>query len=233
MIIYFDLDDTLFDESAFCLSAYSEVAAHLSYEYGRDFSYLPWLMSDALRRRENPFDRVEAELRRLYPEKKSVDVRRLVEIYRNHCPESLPLPEASRRALDGLRRRGIILGLITDGRKLTQRNKLKALGLYQYFAPENILISEEAGGDKTSDVMFRKAMERHPGENMIYVGDNTSKDFRQPNLLGWTTFCLRHLRPMVHPQDFNTAAPDAPAYIITSLPELLLYIPKDISTPSS
>lgn len=225
MIIYFDLDDTLFGESDFCRSAYAEVAFTLQQAHGRDFSYIVDKMYELLLRRENPFSWLEEELRVLGLWREGV-IGELVEIYRTHAPAVLPLPEGSRRLLDALKKRGVRMGIISDGRSLTQRNKMKALGIESYFAPEDIFISEECGADKRSDVMFRKAMEQHPDEAMIYVGDNTAKDFRQPNLLGWTTFCLRHMRPMVHPQDFNSSWPDAPARILSHLPELLLLLPR-------
>lgn len=231
MTIYFDLDDTLFEEREFCRSAYTEIASFLSQTYDFVFSYIVPRMMEQLSRRDNPFDLLEAELKSRGLNREGL-IKELVEMYRNHVPEKLPLFSDTKRTLDVLKKRGVRLGLITDGRSLTQRNKIKALGLPEYFAPEDILISEECAkelpadkeqkADKTTDVMFRKAMEMHPDDRLIYVADNTAKDFRQPNLLGWTTFCLRHMRPMIHPQDFNTAPPDAPQYIITHLPELLL-----------
>lgn len=222
MTIYFDLDDTLFDEREFCRSAYAEVASALQNAHGSVFSYIVPQMYALLLRRENPFSWLEGELQRLGIWREEY-IGELVELYRSHAPASLTLPEGSRRVLDALKKRGVRLGIISDGRSVTQRNKIKALGLESYFAPEDILISEECGYDKREEGMFRKAMQLHPGETMVYVGDNTSKDFRQPNLLGWITFCLRHIRPMVHPQDFTAEWPDSPRQIITSLPELLLY----------
>lgn len=224
-MIFFDLDDTLFDEHTFCSSAYEEIAAYLSDRHGCDMTYIIAAMTDLLYRRENPFTWLDEELNRRGLNHEGY-LKELISIYRNHAPEMLPGTRDMHHTLSLLKERGYNLGLITDGRSVTQRNKIRALGLEQYFDPEAILISEETGYDKTSPENFRKAMELDgDGEPMVYVGDNTAKDFRHPNLLGWHTFCLRHMRAGVHPQDFTLPYPVAPSYIISSLPELLLYFP--------
>lgn len=221
-MICFDLDDTLFEEYDFCRSAYEEVASRLSDRYDYDFGYVAPLMYEAVVRRDNPFDLLDTELKAKGINDDSV-IREMVEVYRAHAPEKLPLPEPSARTLRVLKNRGVKLGLITDGRSLTQRNKIKALGVEDYFEPSDILISEECGADKRSPDMFRRIMEAHPEEKIfIYVGDNTSKDFEQANALGWLTVCLRRHTPGVHPQDFTRPLPEAPRRIITQLPELLL-----------
>lgn len=218
----FDLDDTLFYEKDFCRSAYEEIAVVLGARYRCDLSFLPVKMGEALNNRENPFDVMREALGNRGLSVTEDDVREMVELYRHHAPEYILPMRGAGMLFDALRRRDVRIGIITDGRSYTQRNKLHATGLDKYIAPEDILISGECGSDKTSPLMFEKMMAMHPEEaGFRYVGDNTQKDFRHPNLLGWDTVCLRHYRPGVHPQNFSAVWPDAPRRIISALPELL------------
>lgn len=233
MYIFFDLDDTLFEEREFCRSAYREVVATIVERYPLDSIIRQRLeegMWQTLCRRENPFSWLESELKDSGME---YDIKSLVEVYRRHQPISLPLNQDVRPALEALRKRGDIIGLITDGRSLTQRNKIRALGLDELFPPELILISEETGYDKRSSEPFRKAMElcgvitKEGGSAEVngfaYIGDNTAKDFLHPNLLGWDTICLRHKHPGIHPQDFNKQWPEAPHCLINTISDLLTH----------
>ena len=68
----------------------------------------------------------------------------LLQIYREHKP-AIALSEETVEVLEALKKESHVLGLITDGRSLTQRNKIKALGLDKYIESSLILISEETG----------------------------------------------------------------------------------------
>ena len=54
--------------------------------------------------------------------------------------------QRTKHLLDVLKEKNIPAGLITDGRSVTQRNKLKSLGLLNYF--KEVIISEEFGSEK-------------------------------------------------------------------------------------
>ena len=66
----------------------------------------------------------------------------LLEVYRSHFP-SIELYEDSYQLLSFLFENKAKLAMITDGRSLSQRQKLKALTIEQLFNP--IQISEETG----------------------------------------------------------------------------------------
>lgn len=222
-MIVFDLDDTLFDEREFCRSAYAEITAELSSRFQADAPRVLDTMWSALMNRDNPFTAMEEELERekiAFPPELT---KEMVRLYRSHRPERLSPGRGVIATLERLRRDGVKTGIITDGRGTTQRAKIAALGISEFFDDSDILISEEQGADKRSELMFRRLMKLHPYERgFAYVGDNTEKDFLQPNLLGWTTVCLRHLRAGVHPQDFRHTGAMAPDIIVSSLPELLI-----------
>lgn len=61
--------------------------------------------------------------------------------YRTHIP-SIVLPEEVENMLSVLKKQGCVIGLITDGRKITQWNKIHSLGLERYIDKEDCIISE-------------------------------------------------------------------------------------------
>ena len=130
-------------------------------------------------------------------------MNRIVTRCRNHIPDGgygfRPGIEGTLLSFSG---RGDVVGLITDGRSVTQRRKIEALALGRWISDENIFISEERGYDKRRPEPFRSFMERYPtAEEYVYIGDNPMKDFEVANRLGWTTVMLRDTSGInIHPQ---------------------------------
>lgn len=174
-VVVFDLDDTLYKEVDYVKSGYKAVA-----EYWGDASLYDVEMA-AYESGRNAFDVLKAK-------KPDADIEKSVEVYRNHKPD-ITLPCESVITLEYLSRK-YPLALITDGRSIGQRNKIEALGIAEYFAPEDIIISEEFGSDKHSQANFKAIMAHHGDAEYFYIGDNPEKDFYQPGLLGWTTIQL-------------------------------------------
>ena len=86
-----------------------------------------------------------------------------------------------------MREKQIKIGIITDGRPEGQRNKIQALGLEELV--DDIIITDELGGiqfRKPCDIAFRIMQTRwrlHTDE-IVYVGDNVTKDFQAPRQIG-------------------------------------------------
>lgn len=183
MLIAFDLDDTLFSEIDYVRSSYRAIAR----EYGADL--LPLMM-----RAPTPaaaFDAIP------------VPIADALSIYRNHIPD-IRLSREVEQALDFLKGEGHTLAIITDGRSVTQRHKIEALGLERFVDADHILISEEIGAEKLSGVPFRMLERLHPDEKCrIYVGDNPAKDFAAANKSGWHTVCLLDSGNNIHKQHFD------------------------------
>lgn len=219
IVVVFDLDDTLYEEIEFVLSGYEAVDACLSARYGLASGECFGIMRDAFRGGRNPFDELSAYL----SEKRGIDdlnVSDLVSIYRFHQPH-LCLRTGASGLLEELQSRGIKLGIITDGRSRTQRNKICALGLEKYFEPENVVISEEIGADKTESAGFVGFVHRYPNaRGFVYVGDNPAKDFYQPNLLGWLTVCVAGGENNIHSQEAVLTLDHAPQRVIKELQQL-------------
>jgi len=115
-------------------------------------------------------------------------------IYRNHIPQISLYPDAE-KMLASLKKQGISLGMITDGRPEGQRAKIKALGIEHFF--DKIIVTDELGGiefRKPNTIAFEK-MQKHFNvlyEAMVYLGDNPKKDFIAPKLLGMNSIYFKN-----------------------------------------
>lgn len=203
-MVVFDLDDTLYKEVDYVASgarAVAEAAAAAGF-ITADTAYDIVISAPTV---AEGFSRLEA-IAMQHELGSGFNIPHILNIYRNHRPD-IKLPIDSRQLLESLVSKDITLGLITDGRAVAQREKIKALGLDKYISSGNILISEETGHDKHSQFPFRKMMELNPAERQfIYIGDNPEKDFRWPNELGWTTVMLRDIYEVnIHPQSIDGA----------------------------
>ena len=201
-IVGFDLDDTLVAEVLFIKSGIRHIASWLH-------TRIPTLpeeritarMDAAMERRQNHYSALESLLTE-YQLSDTVDMKEIVAEFRSHLPDSSiyhPAPstiECLTRLKDDADVRTV---LITDGRSLTQRNKIAAAGLYTFFEDDDILISEETGFDKTSPDIFLRVMEKYAGaDEFHYIGDNPSKDFLHPSRLGWHTHRVHPFPLMIH-----------------------------------
>ena len=213
-VFVFDLDDTLYKEVDYLKSAFREIASFLEFNYGLSDVYDRLLQY--WQNGENAFENVikEGHL--------PLQVGDLLKMYRVHRPQ-ISLDNNTRQVLDQLHQDGV-LGIITDGRSLTQRNKMKALGLDAYIEHQNLYISEETGFTKPSLEPFRSLMKRYPDSDYYYIGDNPAKDFVAPNQFGWTTVCLlddgRNIHPQVWPAK-DDYLPQKKAHSILELLSLL------------
>lgn len=192
-VVVFDLDDTLMRERDFCRSGFRCIERVLLDEYGARMLGVAMRMNSMLIRRENYFSLLEDILVgyagfEAGSQKLKDKIGELVGIYRSHHPEGLHFAAGAEELLEALQKRGVVMALVTDGRSVTQRRKIEALGLERYIAPYNIYISEEVGADKKSPDSFQSIVRRYPeAKRFFYIGDNSEKDFIMPNILGWIT----------------------------------------------
>lgn len=215
-VIAFDLDDTLFPELDYLKSGFRAVASYAAEELGLDKDLLMTQMMTTWERGENAFDFIKEKY---FADNESF-ISNAVELYRFHRPEISLFPDAI-PMLEHLADKGVRLALITDGRSKTQRNKLEALDILRFFAPENILISEETGNDKTALGSWQTIVRRYPNASrFIYVGDNPAKDFLMPNKLGWHTIGLKDRGENIHRQTTIHSPLHSPQIWIDSISEI-------------
>jgi len=139
----------------------------------------------------------------------------VLEEYRNHIP-SITLREGALQSLRALKQQRCSIGLVTDGRSITQRNKLSSLGIHRFL--DQIVISEELGSEKPSFNNFNSFDQNAP---KYYIGDNPRKDFVAPNQLGWTTIMLLDDGYNIHSQDLIVAETYQAQFKIESFKDLI------------
>lgn len=172
--VIFDLDDTLYSEKQYVRSGYKSVAKLLGDETLADRLWTYF---------ENGKPAIDELLNELGCVEKKAEC---LEAYREQIPE-ITLYDGVTELIQELKSKGIKVGIITDGRVSGQKKKLAALGLDKL--ADDIIITDELGGiqfRKPCDIAFRIIQNRWriPFEQMIYIGDNPTKDFTAPKQLG-------------------------------------------------
>lgn len=214
-VVCFDLDDTLYKEIGFLYSGYRVISQVIEQRTGSTGVYdqMCQLRHDG----KNVFEELEKKYRGV------INKAEMLTIYREHKP-SISLDDGIESLLDALKQSGCIIGLITDGRSISQRNKISALGLERWIDNQNIVISEEFGSEKPNEQNYLYFEKRYPGCRYYYIGDNVEKDFIAPNKLGWETYCLKNDMRNVHYQNFNMPDIYLPNRIISLISDLILLI---------
>lgn len=205
-----DLDDTLYPERDYVSSCFAFASQLVEQAYGCNGVQLR--LDDCFR--QGCADPIKEVLTTVgVPDTARAEI---VSAMRAHVP-SIKLDDGARRILESMLKSRRAVSVITDGRSLTQRRKLQALGLIGAVEP---YISEELGHSKSSPAAFEAVMAAHPqASSYWYVGDNPSKDFVHPNRLGWETVMIstegRGVHCQVPPSDAHRAR-----YVIKSWEEL-------------
>lgn len=186
--VIFDLDDTLYSELDYMKSGYKAVSEYILSIEGINI-YLDMLL--AYNNGMNVFETIIKEYNL------SLTVNDLLKIYREHLPIISIYPDAL-QFINKLKNYNIPLGIITDGRGTSQRNKLKGLGIFEYF--NDIIISEEFGTEKPNPNNYLYYHNKYSNYNFYFFGDNLKKDFNVPIELGWISFCLLDKGYNIHKQ---------------------------------
>lgn len=173
MVIVFDLDDTLYDESSFVRSGFDAVADYLQEVFSiPSEDSLIYMLERLSKGRGHIFD--DLLMKNVIFSIKNV--KRCLSVYREHKPK-INLYKEAIDCLDRFRKYPIYV--VTDGNKQVQHNKLNSLDLCNKV--EFCYLTHRYGKDKAkpSPYCFFKICEReNVGPcNVVYVGDNPSKDF--------------------------------------------------------
>lgn len=212
MVIVFDLDDTLYREITFVKSGFQEVAQYLQDSYQvpvkRSFDFM-------IRKLEEGRGRIFDDLLLEHGTYNKKTVRQCLSVYRRHQPKIQLTPEAD----DCLRRlRNYPLYIVTDGNKLVQANKIRALELEQRVRFCYVTHRYGVKNSKPSPYCFLKICEREKvsPQDVVYIGDNPHKDFVGIKPLGFKTIRLRNgqYKDVIKPEEFEAD------YQIKSLNEL-------------
>lgn len=207
----FDLDDTLYPEIDYVRSAFDYIGMEVTKLYGRASFAEELLRLNAL---GLPDPIADAWLQYALPE---ADLPSIIIAMRAHTPK-ISLSQGAQSILEELRRQGRPFSIVTDGRSVTQRKKIAALGCND---AAYVSILEEVGLSKLDTARFAAVAERFSPGQFWYVGDNPAKDFFVPRQLGWKTVMLDHQGRGVHAQKLPNDAAYHPDIITTNLLELV------------
>ena len=226
-VVCFDLDDTLCKEVDFLMSAYKEIASHavqVSVDRGcplHDVEQKAYeVMLEAYYHGHNAFEALNTYLGTDMP------LDEMLKIYREHIP-SISLSDDVIHTLDRMKAEGVLMGIVSDGRELTQWNKIRALGLTEWIPESNIIINSSVDNFKPAPYGYEhfikvvRALAQDSDLEFTYVGDNLKKDFIYPKKHGWKTICLKNDGRNIHSQNFDDTPVDAlPDRVVESILEI-------------
>jgi putative hydrolase of the HAD superfamily len=188
LCVVFDLDDTLYNEIDFIKSGYSHIKNYLNNIYNLNIRYIPNDIEIKTNKKhiqkfikKNNLNYIKADI--------------ILNILRYHTP-NISLHKKTSKLLNDLKKLDVKLGIITDGRSLTQRNKIYCLKILNII--DVIYISEEIKSLKPNSKAFKKIENKFKGHKYIYIGDNPYKDFATPNKLGWLTIGILNKQSRIH-----------------------------------
>lgn len=181
--IVFDMDDTLYPEHEYVNSGFLAVDTHLRHQningfYEKAIQLFEQgnngrIFNEALDMLEVPYEKEE--------------ILQLINVYRGHLP-SIQLFEDAKMVINSLSEH-YPLALISDGYLVAQQNKVKALKLEEMFT--EILLTDSLGRDnwKPSHLPYETIEKRLNlnGNDLVYIGDNITKDFIAAKERGWLT----------------------------------------------
>ncbi|MEZ9590565.1 HAD family hydrolase [Vibrio breoganii] len=205
--VVFDLDDTLYQEIDYQLSGYNSVIALCKTLYGQDMSNI---VKQATIEKSDVLSAITHTLNLPESVKES-----LLWQYRLHLPD-IGLSDDTNNTLAMIKKNAKHVAILTDGREISQKQKLAALGLSDL----PVFISETWGETKPGSKRFKKIMQSMPSENYIYIGDNLNKDFVTPNKLGWYTIGIRDSGQNIHTQNIIVDEEYRPKEWLSSIEDL-------------
>lgn len=188
--VIFDLDDTLYDEIDFVYSGFNAVSNYFSnkYEFNEEMFFNRIITLFIKYGRGNVFDLALKELN-IYNKH---NVKKAISVYRLHRP-NIKLPNLSIEIIKFLKEKNIPSFIVTDGNKIVQSNKIKALKLNDLVT--KVYITHQYGVDKAKPSIYCfekiKKNTKIRYEDMVYIGDNINKDFVNIKKIGIRTIRIK------------------------------------------
>lgn len=212
--LIFDLDDTLYDLSEPFQRAHADLFADILGEDCSELFRMSRIYSDEILELEKQGkipseDTFHHRIKRTYAdaglnlEREMTD--RFEEKYR-YYQKHITVPNGIKAMLDECKATGHSMALLTNGKVKGQGNKIKALQMERWFAPEKIFISEVTGFIKPDLEVFRYAEEKLnlESQEIWYVGDTYAADVLGAKRAGWNVIWYNHRNRLV-PETGNAA----------------------------
>jgi len=185
--VLLDLDNTLYDEHEFVKSGFKAVAHQLADKFGLNEELFYSRLCNIFL--EHGRKQVFTQVLNYFGIYTDVDLSYALEVYRKHPPRISVFKDVT-DVLPVLKKK-YRLGLITDGLRLVQENKVKALKIGGYF---DATIYSSDYGSKCCPKPFSVILEKLQikADESVYVDDNPNKGFAVAKELGIRT--IRMLR---------------------------------------
>jgi putative hydrolase of the HAD superfamily len=212
-VIVFDLDDTMYKEIDYLRSAFQEISDKIPGNIGTQ------VYPEMLKMHVAGEDVFGYIIKKYRPKEITKDY--LLKLYRNHKP-ALELDMGMASFINELYPICRALGMITNGRSSTQRNKIRALNLERFMS--SIVISEEIGTEKPSKEIYLFLERKYVGGSFVYIGDNMEIDFIAPNQLGWNSICILDDGNNIHKQNMNMPERLMPRHFIHNIGEIEIIV---------
>lgn len=185
-VVVFDIDDTLISEFDYRLSGLEAIESLLLKTHNRKFNgeiieYINSGKDDYLGKICEIFN---------FP---NAFKESLLWTYRLHYP-NIKLQCGVDELIKLLNLYNANLAILSDGRSISQRLKLKAVGLNKI----PCFISEEFDSDKFSKTRFLEIQKLWPKKKYAYIADNPKKDFFVCSKLGWLSIGADWVLNKVH-----------------------------------
>ena len=212
-VFVFDLDDTLFKEIDYVHSAFNAILTFLKDHKNID-------LTNSIQWRTDFKIGLIDHLISIPGISQKCTKEELLDLYRHH-PPSIQLSVEMMNFLNEVKTSFHTVGIITDGRSKTQRNKISALRI-QWIS--DVIISEETGFSKPDQRCYDFFEKKYPKKNFIYLADNPSKDFITANKKGWYTIGLKDDGRNIHNQNSPWQESFLPKKWVSSVSEIIPHL---------
>ena len=218
-VVIFDLDDTIISENEYIKSGYKHVSHIIAKRYGLKENNLYRELYDLYKKgTKNVFNSLLDKYQISYMRD---DILYLVNEYRNHIPNICFFDDVI-PFLDKLKRKGIKIGIISDGYLSTQHNKANVLELYDLY--DKVIFTEELGrkywkpSPKSFEIMKNYFEVKY--DEIMYIGDNPLKDFYIGSIYPIKTVRIMRKKSVYKNAEYYQGIKEH--YLINSLNELSL-----------
>lgn len=184
-----DLDDTLYNEIDYVISGYDLFEKWYYFQYKKKIKY----KLDKKEILKNLKNHVQLFIKK--NQINEINSYKIIELIRNHKPNII----INNRNLKKLEKLKLIfknLILTTNGRSITQNNKIDSLGVRKYF--NKIIISEEIGAKKPQKKFYEISLNEFNNHNFIFIGDNFYKDLELPSIYGHKVILIQNKKNRLH-----------------------------------
>jgi HAD superfamily hydrolase (TIGR01549 family) len=203
--VFFDLDDTLYDQHKPFLDAIKEVFPNIAnkisieelYKKSRYYSDLLWkdYTLGKMSLEDVRIQRILLALKDAGFIISKDEAFQFQKQYNSALANIQAFPDAG-DLFTKLTLHGLKLGIITNGPGHHQFQKIKNLGLLEHIPMENVLISDDVGHAKPHPKIFEEACKKggwSPNE-LLYVGDSWGNDVAASIEAGWNAIWFNYRR---------------------------------------